>query len=80
MANDNLEYLMVVNRRVLSSETKLITIQLNKSSSPYNNWKVTEVGQTTPCAYITKSGTFTYSFPPGEGRLFRIEPVLIAGR
>ncbi len=79
MANDNLEYLMVVNRRVLSSETKLITIQLNKSSSPYNNWKVTEVGQTTPCAYITKSGTFTYSFPPGEGRLFRIEPVLIAG-
>ena len=79
MNNDNLEYLMVVNRRVLSTETDSITIQINKANSPYNNWKVTEVGNNSPYAYITRAGSFTYSFPPGEGRLFRLEPVLLAG-
>ncbi len=79
MNNNNLEYLMVVNRRVLSSETRYITITLDKSTSPYNNWKISIVGENDPYAYTTKTGSFRYPFPPGEGRLFRIEPVLLAG-
>ena len=75
--NNNLEYFFVVNRRTLTTEQRNITITFNKSSI-YNNWKITEVG-TSNSWTVAKNGTFTTTYQPGEGKLFRFEPVILAG-
>ncbi|MGA9295718.1 MAG: hypothetical protein WBV81_24215, partial [Ignavibacteriaceae bacterium] len=75
--NDNLEYFFVVNRRTLSTEQRQIRVYLNKSSI-YNNWKITEVG-TSNSWTVSKTGNFITTYQPGEGKLFKMEPVMIAG-
>ncbi len=75
--NDNLEYFYVVNRRTAPTEQRYIRVYLNKSSI-FSNWKITEVG--TPNSYIiSKTGNFITTYQPGEGKLFKMEPVMIAG-
>ncbi|MHB1688688.1 MAG: hypothetical protein ACYCVH_15140 [Ignavibacteriaceae bacterium] len=76
--NANLDFFYVVNRRTLSSDQRDIAITINKSSSIFNNWKITEVG-TSNTWTVSNAGTFTTNYQPGEGKLFRLEPVMIAG-
>ncbi len=78
LLNPNLEYFFVVNRRTLPTEQRNITITINKNSSTFNNWKIVEVGSSNSWV-ITKTGNFQTTFEPGEGKLFRLEPVMIAG-
>ncbi|MDR3626399.1 MAG: T9SS type A sorting domain-containing protein [Ignavibacteriaceae bacterium] len=75
---NNLDYIFVVNRRTLSTDQRNITVTINKSTSTYNNWKVTEVG-TSNTWTASKTGPFKTTFQPGEGKLFRLEPVMLAG-
>jgi hypothetical protein len=74
---NGLDYIFVVNRRTLSADRRNITVTINESSI-YNNWKVTEVG-TNNTWTASKTGQFKTTFQPGEGKLFRLEPVMLAG-
>ncbi len=74
-SNTNLEYFMVVNRRILSSETRNITITFNKSSS-YTTWKLREVG-TDNYWIVSNIGSFQATYTPGEGKLFKFEPLFL---
>jgi len=78
MTNANLDYFFVVNRRTLSTEQRSIAVTINKSNTIYNNWKVTEVG-TSNTWTVSNTGSFTTSYQPGEGKLFKMEPVMVAG-
>jgi tetratricopeptide (TPR) repeat protein len=73
--NSNLDYFMVVNRRTLSAESRNIAVTINKSSS-YSNWKITEVG-TANSWIVAYNGSFTASYTPGEGKLFKLEPMFV---
>ncbi|MFZ0452729.1 MAG: right-handed parallel beta-helix repeat-containing protein [Ignavibacteriaceae bacterium] len=74
--NSGNDYLFVVNRRTLSSDQRNISVTINKTS--YNNWKISEIG-TSNTWTVSGTGTFTTSYQPGEGKLFKMEPVVIAG-
>ncbi len=74
-SNDNLEYFMAVNRRTLSTETRNITVTFNKSSS-YTTWKVSEIG-TNNIWIVSKIGGFQTTYSPGEGKLFKFEPLFL---
>ncbi len=77
--NGSTDFLYVVNRRTLSTDTRDISLTINESSSIFNNWKITEVG-TSNTWTVSKTGTFTTSFQPGEGKLFKLEgPVILIG-
>jgi hypothetical protein len=80
MINDdgNLEYFYVVNRRTLSTEQRNITVTFNKTTGSFNNWKITEVG-TANTWTVSRTGNFTATYAPGEGKLFRMEPVILTG-
>jgi len=78
LVNDDEEYFMLVNRRTLPDEQRKIKVTINKSGSVYNNWKVVEVGSFNEWI-IGKTSYFQTIFQPGEGKLFRLEPVMIAG-
>jgi hypothetical protein len=73
-----LDYFMVVNRRCLSNEGRHITIKLDKSSTGLKNWKVTDVATNTSYV-VLDTGTVSIDLGPGRGKLFRLEPVMIAG-
>ncbi|MFA4924210.1 MAG: hypothetical protein WC557_08480, partial [Ignavibacteriaceae bacterium] len=76
--NDKLEFFFVVNRRTLSADQRNIAVTINKSTTIYNNWKVTEVG-TSNTWTVSNTGSFTTNYQPGEGKLFKMEPVMLAG-
>lgn len=76
--NPNLDYFYTVNRRTLQSDQRVIRVTINKSQSIFTNWKVTEIG-TGNTWTIHKTGYFQTSYEPGEGKLFKLEPVMIAG-
>ncbi|MBZ0200511.1 MAG: hypothetical protein K8H86_11630, partial [Ignavibacteriaceae bacterium] len=78
LTNPNLEYFFVVNRRTMPTEQRNITVTINKSNSIFNNWKVVEAGTLNEWV-IGKTSSFETTFEPGEGKLFRLEPVMIAG-
>ena len=78
ISNNNLEYFFVVNRRTHPTESRQVRVYINKATSIFYNWKVTEVG-TSNSWIIAKSGNFITSYEPGEGKLFKLEPVIIAG-
>lgn len=78
VSNNNLEHFYVVNRRTMPTESRKIRIEIDKSSSIYNNWKISEVG--TPNSWVVnKTGYFETVYDPAEGKLFKMEPVMIAG-
>jgi hypothetical protein len=76
--NQNLEHFFVVNRRTLPTEQRDIKITINKSSSMFTNWKVTEIG-TENTWTVNKTGNFQTTYEPGEGKLFKLDPVMLAG-
>ena len=77
--SDNcLDYFMVVNRRCLESEGRFIRVKINKSGLGFKNWKVTDIGRDTSYV-ILDTGSVNIYFEPGRGKLFRLEPVMIAG-
>jgi len=76
--NTNLEYFMVVNRRCLTSEGRYLDITLNKDTSGFRNWKVTDIA-TNLSQVVMNNGTFRTYLEPGRGKLFRLEPVMITG-
>lgn len=76
--NLNLEHFFVVNRRTMPTEQRNIQVTIDKSSSIFTNWKVTEVG-TINTWTVNKTGSFQTSYEPAEGKLFKLEPVMIAG-
>ena len=71
----NIDYFMVVNRRTLSTESRNITVTFNKSSS-YTTWRVTEVGSNNTWI-VSKTGNFQTTYQPGEGKLFKFEPLFL---
>jgi len=73
-----LDYFMVVNRRCLESEGRNISVKINKSGTGFKNWKVTDIGRDTSYV-ILDTGSVSIYFEPGCGKLFRLEPVMIAG-
>ncbi len=73
--NNNLDFFYIVNRRTLSSDQRDIAITINKSSSTFNNWEITEIGTSNTWS-VSNTGAFTTSYQPGEGKLFRLEPVI----
>lgn len=81
--NDNLEHFFIVNRRTLNNwaEQRTIEVQYNKSSSNPDNWQnwiVKEVG--TENYWIDgELGEFTTHYEAGDGKLFRLEPVVMGG-
>lgn len=76
--NENLEHFFVVNRRTMPTETRNIQITINEGQSIFTNWKVSEIG-TGNTWTVHKTGSFQTSYEPGEGKLFKLEPVMIAG-
>lgn len=76
--DENLDYFMLVNRRCLSTEERTVTVTINKAASPFTNWKVTDIA-TGYVFTLQRTGEFTITLAPGTGKLFRLEPVMIAG-
>jgi hypothetical protein len=74
----NTDYIFVVNRRSLLTDEGTITLTINKASSEFNNWSAKEIG-TSNIWLFNKTGNFQTSFEPGEGKLFRLEPVILGG-
>ncbi len=71
----NIDYFMVVNRRTKNTESRDITVTFNKSSS-YTTWRVTEVGSNNTWI-LSKTGNFQTTYQPGEGKLFKFEPLFL---
>jgi hypothetical protein len=63
----NVDYLMAVNRRTDSTGSRDISLVFNNAAS----WALTEMASGT-VSMIPANGTFTASYSPGEGRLYRI--------
>ena len=76
LTDPNLDYFFIVNRRTLSTETRNITVTFNKSST-YTTWLVTEVGGSNYWI-VSNTGNFTATYQPGEGKLFRFEPLSLS--
>ena len=74
----DVDYIFVVNRRTLPTDQRTITVTIDKASSIYNNWNITEIGASNSLT-VGKTGSFEFSYEPGEGKLFKLEPVVIAG-
>lgn len=72
LKNDT-DYFFIVNRRTLPTEQRNITVTFNKDSS-HTTWRVTEVG-TDNTWIISNTGIFQTTYQPGEGRLFKYEPL-----
>jgi tetratricopeptide (TPR) repeat protein len=66
----NTDYFMLVNRRTLSSEGRNITVSLNNSGFK----EILEVASGKKFI-IASNGTFTDTFAPGEGKLYKISPL-----
>jgi len=79
--NDNLEYFFIVNRRTLQDDARDIRVQYDKSATNPDNWQnwiIKEVG--TDSFWIdVEIGGFTTYYTEGEGKLFRLEPVVMGG-
>lgn len=73
LTDPNLEYFYIVNRRTLAADTRNISVIFSKSST-YSNWLVTEIGTTNKWV-VAYNGSFQASYAPGEGKLFRFEPL-----
>lgn len=71
-STDNLDYFYVVNRRVLSTESRDVEITLNESG--YATWRISEIG-TNNSWIVSNTGNFTTNYQPGEGKLFKLEPM-----
>ncbi len=78
LTNPGLDYFYVVNRRTLPDNQRVIRVTINKGGSIFTNWKVTEIG-TGNTLTINKTGSFQTTYEPGEGKLFKLEPVMLAG-
>jgi tetratricopeptide (TPR) repeat protein len=63
------DYFMLVNRRTLSSESRSIAVTLNNTG--FN--EILEISSGKKFI-IGASGTFTDTFSPGEGKLYKISP------
>lgn len=61
------DYVFVVNRRTLSTETRTITLQF--SNTPYS--QITDVA-TSSTSIISPNGIFATSLSPGQGKLYKI--------
>jgi hypothetical protein len=68
----NRDYFMLVNRRTKSDESRNITAIF---SLPSGSWEITDVASGN-IRIILSNGTFTDSFAPGEGKLYRIAPAI----
>jgi hypothetical protein len=62
------DYLFVVNRRTAPSHSRSITMSFNNNKS----WKITEVASGNSWV-IGANGSFSDSFSPGFGKLYRVE-------
>lgn len=71
----NNDYFMLVNRRTKTTESRNISVTFNKSSS-YTTWKVSEIG-TNNIWIVSKTGSFQTTYSPGEGKLFKFEPLFL---
>jgi hypothetical protein len=67
------KYIMAVNRRVLSSEQRNLQITLS-SSLTSQFLQVTDVYSGTRWA-VARGASFTDLFQPGQGKLYRVEPL-----
>jgi hypothetical protein len=66
----NADYFMLVNRRTLSTESRNITATFNNTVF----WNVADVASGKQWI-IGANGSFTDSFSPGEGKLYKISPM-----
>src|SRR3989339_143816 len=66
----NTDYFMLVNRRTPSSESRNITVSLNNSGFK----EILEVASGKKFI-IGSNGTFTDTFTPGEGKLYKVSPL-----
>jgi len=78
LTNPNLDYFFLVNRRTLPTEQRFIKATINKPNSIYTNWKINEVGSNNYWI-VSKTGYFETNYKPGEGKLFRLEPLYVSG-
>lgn len=79
--NDNLEYFFIVNRHTLQGESRDIKVVVDKSTTNpdnWQNWVVKEIG-TSNSWNIGEVGDFETSYDEGEGKLFRLAPVVMDG-
>jgi hypothetical protein len=71
----SIDYLFVVNRRTLSTEGRDITETLNTLGA---SWEVSDVAS-GKIWIVGPNGSFTDTFQPGEGKLYRISPATWSG-
>ncbi len=64
----NCDYFYIVNRRTLASEGRNITVRL---AFPSGSWDVSDVASSNAWV-IPGTGSFTDSFAPGEGKLYKV--------
>lgn len=84
-SNSNNKYFIMVNRRCIpevhkgDGDYRELRIKFNVSNLPdYINWKVIDINTGTTVITINKNNNIYYNlgeFKPGEGRLFKLEPV-----
>jgi hypothetical protein len=68
------DYLMVVNRRTAPADSRDITLTFSNSAS----WEITNV-QTERTFIIAPNSSFSETFSPGEGRLYRVSAAVWSG-
>jgi len=66
-------YLFVVNRRTLSTESRGITINF---SLPSGSYEILDVASGNTWIISSSNGNFTDTFAPGEGKLYKISPAI----
>ncbi|MHC1737657.1 MAG: hypothetical protein AB9882_06570 [Ignavibacteriaceae bacterium] len=73
--DEDLDYFVLVNRRCLTNEGRFVEIEINKSSTEYRKWKLTDIAGRKTYS-ISDKGKVTIYINPGSGKLFRLEPEL----
>jgi hypothetical protein len=73
-----LEHFMIVNKRCDSTDIRWIKTTLNRSTSAFINWGLTEIGYPYNKTF-NKTGSFIRKFDPGMGKLYRFVPVILFG-
>jgi uncharacterized repeat protein (TIGR02543 family) len=70
------DYIVVVNRRCAKSDVAHISITLKTLQS--GRWRVTDIERPTFHDTVDGRGSFTDTFEPGCGKIYRLEKVVLA--
>ncbi len=76
---DDKDYFMIICRYYSTFIENPLGIKINKSTSPYNNWKLTDLIDSSVTTIYKTEKFYTSNIEPGDCRFFELVPVVKYG-